>query len=167
SRKERRVVSATGETAVFDGGFEEARDRSNHYNTVVTRRGDARNIAAVGASASLIGQPLTASVQNSAVMSWTLQQKKMFSSVSDTRGSRVPSLVTGAITLGQPLDVGAEGILVVDGIAAGVVGELSGARDTVEFTAILDYSLLGDGSHSVELFVRDVDGTVTRVGAPK
>jgi hypothetical protein len=100
-------------------------------------------------------------------MSWTLQQKKMFSSVSDTRGSRVPSLVTGAITLGQPLDMGAEGILVVDGIAAGVVGELSGARDTVEFTAILDYSLLGDGSHSVELFVRDVDGTVTRVGAPK
>lgn len=167
SRKERRVVSATGETAVFDGGFEEARDRSNHYNTVVTRRGDARNIAAVGASASLIGQPLTASVQNSAVMSWTLQQKKMFSSVSDTRGSRIPSLVTGAITLGQPLDLGAEGILVVNGIAAGVVGELSGARDTVEFTAILDYSLLGDGSHSVELFVRDVDGTVTRVGAPK
>ncbi len=167
SRKERRVVSATGETAVFDGGFEEARDRSNHYNTVVTRRGDARNIAAVGASASLIGQPLTASVQNSAVMSWTLQQKKMFSSVSDTRGSRVPSLVTGAITLGQPLDMGAEGILVVDGIAAGVVGELSGARDAVEFTAILDYSLLGDGSHSVQLFVRDVDGTVTRVGAPK
>lgn len=167
SRKERRVVSATGETAVFDGGFEEARDRSNHYNTVVTRRGGARNIAAVGASAPLIGQPLTASVQNSAVTSWTLQQKKMFASVSDTRGSRVPSLVTGTITLGQPLDLGAEGILVVNGIAAGVVGELSGARDTVEFTAILDYSLLGDGSHSVELFVRDVDGTVTRVGAPK
>jgi hypothetical protein len=167
SRKERRVVSATGETAVFDGGFEEARDRSNHYNTVVTRRGGARNIAAVGASAPLIGQPLTASVQNSAVISWTLQQKKMFASVSDTRGSRVPSLVTGTITLGQPLDLGAEGILVVNGIAAGVVGELSGARDTVEFTAILDYSFLGDGSHSVELFVRDVDGTVTRVGPPK
>ena len=167
SRKERRVVSATGETAVFDGGFEEARDRSNHYNTVVTRRGGARNIAAVGASASLIGQPLTASVQNSAVISWTLQQKKMFASVSDTRGSRVPSLVTGTITLGLPLNMGVEGILVVDGVAAGVVGELSGARDTVEFTALLDYSLLGDGSHSVELFVRDVDGTVTRVGAPK
>jgi hypothetical protein len=166
-RQERRVVSATGESAVFDGGFEEAVERSDYYNTVVTRDGGPRNIAAVGSSAPLIGKPLKATVQNSAVASWTLQQKKMFSSVSDTRGSRVPSLVTGTVTLGEPLDVGVEGILVVDGTAAGVVGELSGARDTLEFTAILDYSLFGDGSHSVELFVRDANGEITRVGAPQ
>jgi hypothetical protein len=65
------------------------------------------------------------------------------------------------------LDEGAEGIVVVDGIAAGVMGELSGARGLVEYTAILDYTLLGAGSHSVELFVRDSSGVVTRVGAPK
>ena len=51
----------------------------------------------------------------------------------------------------QPVDIGTEGIVVVDGVAAGVIGELSGARDTIQFTAILDYALLGDGSHVVEL----------------
>lgn len=166
TRTERRVVSATGESAVFAGGFEEARERSDHYDTMVSRRGGPRSIAAVGASADLISKPLAASGENSDVVSWTLQQKKMFASVSDSRGSRVPSLVTGTVTLRQPVDMGTEGIVVVDGVAAGVIGELSGARDTIEFTAILDYALLGDGSHVVELFIRNTDGIITRVGAP-
>ena len=166
SRKERRVVAATGETGVFDGGFEEARERSDHYDTMVSRRGGPRSIAAVGASADLIGKPLAAVGENSDRVSWTLQQKMMFTSVSDSRGSRVPSLITGTVTLRQPVDIGTEGIVVVDGVAAGVIGELSGARDTIQFTAILDYALLGDGSHVVELFVRNTDGVITRVGAP-
>jgi hypothetical protein len=61
---------------------------------------------------------------------------------------------------------GTEGIVVVDGRAAGVLGELSGQEGTVGFTAVLDYSLLGAGSHTVELFVREADGTLTRVGPP-
>ena len=47
-----------------------------------------------------------------------------------------------------------------------MIGELSGAREAVEYTAVLDYALLGAGTHSVELFVRSPDGVVTRVGAP-
>lgn len=167
SRKERRVVSATGETAVFPGGFEEARERSDYYNDVVSRVGGVKRIAAIGNSAALIGKPLESANASVSVTTWTLAQKKMFSSVSDTRGSRVPSLITGTVTVASPLSVGAEGIVVIDGIAAGVIGELSGARGVVEFTALLDYSLLTDGSHSVELFIRDVDGTITRVGVPQ
>ena len=167
TRGERRVVSATGETAVFADGFDEARQRSTHYNEVVPRDGDSRRVAAVGASAELIGKALTAANTDSSIAGWTLAQKKMFASVSDTRGSRVPSLVTGSITLRSPMSTGTEGIVVVDGIAAGVIGELSGARDVVEFTAILDYSLFTDGSHTVELFVRNEDGTITRVGPPQ
>lgn len=166
-RKERRVVSATGETAVFPNGFEEARERSNHYNSVVPRKGGPRAIAAVGASAPIIGKALESNIQNSSIENWTLAQKKMFTSVSDTRGERVPALITGSITLSEPVPLGTEGIVVVDGVAAGVIGELSGARDVVEFTAILDYSLLTDGAHTVELFVRDNDGVMTRVGAPQ
>jgi len=167
SRKERRVVSATGESAVFPNGFEEARERSDHYNTVVPRAGGARRIAAVGESADLIGTAISSDTPNSSIVDWTLAQKKMFASVSDTRGQRVPALVTGSITLRNSLPMGTEGIIAVNGIAAGVVGELSGARDVVEFTAILDYSLLTDGAHTVELFVRDNDGVITRVGRPK
>ncbi len=162
----RTVVSATGETAGFPGGFAEARARAAHYATVVTNAGDIRRVAAVGASAPMIGRPVTAAVVSEAVSSWTLSQKKMFSNVSADRGARVPSLVTGGITLTSPLEPGTEGIIAVDGIAAGVIGELSGSRDAVTYTAILDYSLLTGGRHTVELFLRSPDGTVTRVGPP-
>lgn len=167
SRSERRVVSATGETAVFSSGFEEARARSDHYNTVVPRVGGARGIAAVGEAAALVGKKLPTVETDSRGVSWTLAQKKMFAAVSDTRGSRVPSLITGAVTTTTPFGMGTEGIVVVNGVAAGVIGELSGARDTVEYTAVLDYSLFVDGAHTVELYVRDANGVITRVGAPK
>ena len=54
----------------------------------------------------------------------------------------------------------------MDGIAAGVIGELSGADSVVNFAAVLDYTLLTSGPHTVELFIRNLDGTLTSVGAP-
>ncbi|MCE2735683.1 MAG: LTA synthase family protein [Ilumatobacteraceae bacterium] len=167
SGRERRVVSATGESQVFSGGFSEARDRARHYATVVSNVGNIRRVAAVGSSASLIGQPVTSAGASTDVASWTLNQKKMFTKVSDTRGSRVPSLITGTISLTGPTEIGTEGVVVINGVAAGVIGELSGVRDVVEYTAILDYSLLTDGAHTVELYVRSADGTLSKVGAPK
>lgn len=164
--RERTVVSATGETARFPGGFAEARARAAHYATVVSNSGGIRRVAAVGASAGLIGRAISSETPDAVVTGWTVAQRKMFAKVSGERGARVPSMVTGGITLSSPLPVGTEGIIAVDGIAAGVIGELSGARDAVEYTAVLDYALLGAGTHSVELFVRSPDGVVTRVGAP-
>jgi hypothetical protein len=75
--------------------------------------------------------------------------------------------VTGNVRLSAPLEVGTEGIIAINGVAAGVIGELSGARDVVPYTAILDYTLLTPGNHSVELFVRTPDGAVTKVGSPR
>jgi hypothetical protein len=37
----------------------------------------------------------------------------------------------------------------------------------VPYTAILDYTLLTPGDHSVELFMRTPDGAVTKVGSPR
>jgi hypothetical protein len=93
-------------------------------------------------------------------------QKKMFANVSTQKGARVPSLITGKIQLAKPLDVGTEGVVVIDGVAAGVIGELSGARDVVSYTAILDYGLLTEGAHTVELYVRLPDGQLERAGKP-
>ena len=162
----RSVVSATGETATFAGGFEEARQRAAHYATVVSNVGGIERVAAVGASSSIIGNAITSDTPDGSVTSWTLGQKKMFAKVSGDRGARVPSLVTGGVTLSAPLEDGTEGIIAIDGIAAGVIGELSGARDAVQFTAILDYSLLKQGRHTVELFLRSPSGVITRVGQP-
>jgi hypothetical protein len=103
---------------------------------------------------------------SSVVTGWSVTQKKMFTNVSTRKGARVPSLITGNIQLAKPLDVGTEGVVAIDGIAAGVIGELSGARDVVSYTAILDYGLLTEGSHTVELYVRLPNGELERVGKP-
>ena len=36
----------------------------------------------------------------------------------------------------------------------------------VSFAAVLDYTLLTSGSHSIELFIRNPDGSITSAGAP-
>ncbi len=167
SGRTRQIVSATGESAVLSDGFEKTQERAAHYANIVSNVGPIRNVAAVGSSASLIGQPITATEKNSSVATWTVNQKKMFSNVETERGARVPSLVTGLVRVNGSIDVGSEGIIAVDGIAAGVIGELSGARGLVPYTALLDYTLFTQGNHTVELFVRDATGAVTRVGAPK
>ncbi|MCE2817410.1 MAG: LTA synthase family protein [Ilumatobacteraceae bacterium] len=163
----REVVSATGETNVMSGGFEEVLERVAYYANVVSNEGPNRRVAAIGSSASLIGSRIASSDQNTSVSSWTVNQKKSFTNVSDQRGAKVPSLVTGNVRLSAPLEVGTEGIIAINGVAAGVIGELSGARDVVPYTAILDYTLLTPGDHSVELFVRTPDGAVTKVGSPR
>ena len=163
----REVVSATGETNVMSGGFEEVLERVAYYANVVSNEGPNRRVAAIGSSASLIGSRIASSDQNTSVSSWTVNQKKSFANVSDQRGAKVPSLVTGNVRLSAPLEVGTEGIIAINGVAAGVIGELSGARDVVPYTAILDYTLLTPGDHSVELFVRTPDGAVTKVGSPR
>ena len=163
----REVVSATGETQVLSGGFEEVTDRTNYYAGVVTNRGTIRAVASIGSSASLIGAPIDTDVMNTQVSGWTVNQKKNFKNVSDQKGAKVPSLITGVIRLSGSFNEGTEGIVAVDGVAAGVIGELSGARGLVSYTAILDYTLFTPGDHTVELFVRDSLGVLTKVGAPR
>ena len=163
----RQVVSATGETSVMSGGFEEVLERVAYYSDVVSNEGPIRRVAAIGASAAMIGSPITSVVKNSEVAAWTVNQKKSFKNVTNQRGSRVPSLITGTVRLATPVEVGTEGIIAINGVAAGVIGELSGARDVVPYTAILDYTLLTPGDHSVELFLRSPDGAVTKAGLPR
>jgi hypothetical protein len=166
SARERKVVSATGESSVMSGGFEILEARANHYSTVVSNFGSMREVAAVGESAELIGLKIDASIDAPEVQGWTLKQKKMFDDVSMTRGAKVPSLITGVITLKSSLEEGTEGIVAIDGIAAGIIGELSGASESVPYTAILDYSLLNKGKHTVELFLRYPNGDIAAVVTP-
>jgi hypothetical protein len=163
----REVVSATGGTALMPGGFEEVRGRLAYYSGMVGNKGPIRRVAAIGSSADLIGRPLSSDVINSEVATWMVNQKSSFKNVTNQRGGKVPSLITGTIRLATPVDLGTEGIIAIDGVAAGVVGELSGARDVVSYTAILDYTLLTPGDHTVELFVRAPDGVITKVGSPR
>ena len=123
-------------------------------------------VAAVGESASLIGTRIGERAADTRITKWTCKQKRLFTNVSGKRGATIPALITGTVALSQPLEGGTEGIIAVDGIAAGVIGELSGARSVVDFTAVLNFTLLTPGPHTVELFIRNPDGSLTSVGAP-
>jgi hypothetical protein len=162
----RRVVAATGQTYVMAGGFEETRSRAAHYAQIVSNVGLINKVAAVGESASLIGTRIGERAADARITEWTIKQKRLFTNVSGKRGATIPALITGKITLSQPLEGGTEGIITVGGIAAGVIGELSGARSVVEFTAVLDFTLLTPGPHAIELLIRNPDGIITSAGAP-
>jgi hypothetical protein len=162
----RDIISATGQGAVLSGGFEEVRERAAHYAEMVSNVGPIRNVASVGESASLIGTRIGEHASDTRITKWTTKQKRLFQNVSGKRGATIPGMITGEITFSQPLEQGTEGIVVVDGIAAGVIGELSSARSSVNFAAVLDYTLLTPGPHTVELFVRNPDGALTSVGSP-
>ena len=162
----RNIVAATGHKAELAGGFEEVTARAAHYAEIVSNVGPIRNIASVGESAPLIGTRIGKRTTDARIAKWAMKQKKMFTSVSGKRGATIPGLVSGTVTLSEPLEVGTEGVIAVDGIAAGVVGELSAARAVVSYTAILDYTLLTAGPHSLELFIRNPDGSLTSAGTP-
>jgi hypothetical protein len=151
----------------MSGGFEEVRERLAYYSDMVSNKGPNRRVAAIGSSADLIGRPISSDLINSEVATWMVNQKNSFKNVTNQRGSKVPSLITGTIRLSTPVDLGTEGIVAINGVAAGVIGELSGARDVVPYTALLDYALLTPGDHTVELFVRAPDGAITKVGLPR
>lgn len=166
ARGGRGVVAATGEKHTFTSGFAAARERAAYYAMLVPNTGPVSRIAAIGQSAGLVGQPLSAGAQSTLVTSWTLKQRDAFAAIDGRPGTAVPATVTGTVILSGPAVEGTEGIIAVDGIAAGVLGELSGQEGEIRFTAILDITRLGAGAHTVELFVRDENGTVTRVGPP-
>ncbi|NBQ99667.1 MAG: hypothetical protein EBT79_03425 [Actinobacteria bacterium] len=162
----REVMSATGERHVFTTGFAAARDRAAYYAMLVPNSGPVSRIAAVGASADMVGLPISSATTSDLVRGWTLKQRDAFGAIDGRPGTTVPATVVGTVELSRPAVEGTEGIIAVDGIAAGVLGELSGQEGAVRFTAILDIARLGAGAHTVELFVRDENGTVTRVGPP-
>lgn len=167
--RSRTVHSVTGETATFDDGFERAEARAAYYAGVVANDGSLTRVAAVGDAAGLVGKPIDASEVSEGI-SWSLTQKRMFANVADGRGARVPALITGTVFSPGGFPRGTEGVVAVDGIAAGVLGELGEAGesiDQVRFTAILDYALLTPGRHVVELYLRLPDGSLSKVGAPR
>lgn len=164
----RTVHSVTGETAEFKDGFERAMARAEHYAELVSNEGPITRVAAVGGSAALIGRPLAGAPNDGRGVEWTVAQKRLFKNVSEARGALIPSLITGTVTTGKPFDEGTEGVVVVDGIAAGVMGELgeAGSSTSIRYTAVLDFSRFTAGAHTVELYLRAPNGAITKVGPP-
>jgi hypothetical protein len=163
----RKVVSATGESHVFTAGFSDTIKRVQHYAELVSNKGPIRRVAAVGNSASLIGTPIRASGSADGVAGWTVKQRSMFSNVELGRGASVPSVIFGTVVATKELPEGTEGIVTINGVAAGVIGELSFGVGAIDYTAVLDYTLLTKGQHEIGLVIRTPDGLLANVGAPR
>ena len=164
----RTMTSATGESAKFGKGFSDLAPRIRYYNSLVPHDGPISRVAAVGEAGGLVGTQVASAVVDPIATAWSLDQRRSFTSIAGGRGSSIPAQVTGTVTVTSPLPAGTEGIIAVDGVAAGVLGELTSefADDSVTdipFTAILDYTALGVGPHKVELYLRAPSGEVSRV----
>lgn len=167
ARSARPIESATGQFGSLDTGFDELLARVQYYSDVVTNVGGARRIAAVGATSDLIGLPAPKPAGPSVVARWVLNHPEEFTVGKPERGSFAPVTVQGGVLLNEPLPEGSEGILVVDGVAAGVVGEFGNGSVYFGFLAVIDYSLLTAGKHKVEMLVYNGEtGVITSAGAP-
>ena len=164
-RDKRPIETATGKRGQVAETFTDLLTRVAYYDKVVSADGDVRAVAAVGSSAKLIGQPLDVKEATNQVLKWTVSRPQDFVNLTSQPGSRVAVTINGGI-VSSAFDVGTEGILVIDGIAAGVVGELSGAEGIYGYTAVIDSTLMTPGDHTVELVIRAPDGTLSSAGPP-
>lgn len=166
-RDSRPIESASGQSSVLTGGFERTVTRQRFYDSMVPSDGDARSIAAVGESAALIGTQIASSPDVDTSVVWTSNHPQNFDVVSISRGSPIPAVVRGGVVLKTALPKGSEGILLVDGIAAGVIGEFGEGGTYFTYTSILDFELLTEGPHTLSLVLRDgKTGKITAVGPP-
>lgn len=164
-RDKRPIETATGKRGSVAESFTDLRRRVAYYDNVVSADGGVSTVAAVGASSKLIGQRLDVTAVTDKILKWTVSRPQDFVNLTSEPGSRVAVTVNGGI-VSAAFEVGTEGILTIDGIAAGVIGELSGAEGIYGYTAVIDSTLMTPGDHVVELVVRAPDGTLTSAGPP-
>lgn len=155
-----RPITSTEAQGTFTNSIDVLFERSLAYDSLVTREGGTDRIAAVGASANLIGRPIEGSNDDSGVQWWATYALSQLSNISTQRGATVPVQVKGTLRLHQRMPPGAEGIITIDGVAAGVVTEIGGAEGEISFDAIVDYSLFTGGSHEIGLVI-NFDGSGT------
>lgn len=134
-------------------------DRVVLYDSYVPVSGGVDGIFGYGRFAELISSPVTTTSTSSSISSWSVEQKDQFTNISSARFAQVPVMISGDITVSRSIPKDAVGVVTVDGVIAGFVGELSGvaAGQTVTYTAALATSQLKSGSQVVALSI--VSGT--------
>lgn len=163
-RPTRIARSASGQSAEVTGGFPDLRARSDRYDTLVPREGPAPRIAAVGRAGDLLGTSVPRGLTDAAGITWTLDQWTQFVNLDPARGSPVPALITGDLDAESGFPVGTEGVITVDGVVVGVMGEVPDRAGRTRYTVLLDYSrLVGPESRKVDLYLRLPGGDLRRV----
>lgn len=167
--RERLVGESDGRAFDAVGGVEQILERVAFYDQWFDADGDVGDIVAIGASADVVGTPVSAGEVSDAVDAWTITELgSLFGlEVDPPEGSIVPAQFVGVLTVSESLPSGTEGLIVINGIVGGVIVQLDGVGPgEVAYTAMVDVELLRSGRPALELLIRLPNGQVSTVGEP-
>ena len=124
------------------------------YDKYVSVEGGVDGIFGYGSYTSLLGRQVSGT-ESSSIASWSVNITDQFANVSDQRFATVPVQISGTVTLSQSIPGNAVGVVTLNGVVAGFIGELSGASAgaQVPYRAMLSTAQLTSGPHSVGLTI--------------
>ncbi len=178
-RESRKIVWKTGSHSLSTT-FADIVKRAVRYDEWVDAEGNAEDIVRAGQHGDIInGAVMTPTGPDITSMSWSVQGIEDFNAISessffvDGEFGFVPTQVEGALTATETFGSDAEGVLVYNGKAVGIVSELSGLKKgaSASFRSTLNWKYLHGPPVGAGLEMWVVQGTgaarvIQRVATP-
>ena len=163
TRPSRPVIWPKGSHRMTSG-VADLMSRVRRYDSWVRADGDVDDIARTGRSADLVGKPVPTGASVRTDVEIELDNPEDFLNVGASPLMRSPVHVRGQVRSRVALPVDAEGLIVVDGVVAGVVSELGGLRkgESTSIRATILPSTLTPGRHVVSMYMVTGSGTQRR-----
>ena len=158
-RTSRSVIWPDG-SAGMTTGFSAAIERAKYYDSWVDAEGDVADITRAGINGDLVGTKMIANVSSETNVRWSIDRPDDLQRIGTDRLTFAPAQIQGRLTASRTFAADEEGLLVIDGVAVGIISELAGLRagTSTTFRTTLLSSALFSGKHSVELWVASGSG---------
>ncbi|MGA0862346.1 MAG: sulfatase-like hydrolase/transferase [Ilumatobacteraceae bacterium] len=153
-RQSRRVVWPDGEMQITSS-FASVVERARRYDPWIDAEGDVDDIVRAGVHGSLVGSSTPAGLAPVGDLEWSLDRPDDFTRVGEGQFGFVPTQVQGRVTANRDFAADEEGLLVVDGVAVGVVSEVAGLRrgESTVFRSTLLARAIQPGDRRVEMWL--------------
>lgn len=153
ARASRTIIWPDG-TAQIISTFSAVQARAQYYDSWITSDGSVDDITRAGVNGELVGTALVANADIETKLSWSLDRPEDFQNIGSRQLSFVPAHVQGRLTAHRNFGSQEEGLIVVDGVAVGIISELAGLRNgaSTTFRSTLLSRLLTAGKHQVSLW---------------
>jgi hypothetical protein len=158
SRTSRAIIWPDG-TAQMTSAFSAVQKRAEYYDSWIPSDGSVDDITRAGVNGELVGTTLSANAENETQLSWSLDRPEDFQNIGSERLGFVPAQVQGRLIARRDFGPDEEGLLVVDGVAVGIISELAGLRSgtSTTFRSTLLSRLLMPGRHEIALWTTSKD----------
>ena len=159
-RTSRTVIWPDGQTDI-ETNFAAVIERAKYYDSWVDAEGNVADITRVGVNGDLVGTTIAATAAPETRLTWSIDRPDDLQRIGDERLSFAPAQIQGRISASRDFAQSEEALLVVDGVAVGLISELAGLRagTSTTFRTTLLSSALSSGKHVVQLWVVDSRAT--------